>query len=237
MKPMLRLLPLLLVLMFAGGLPARAQDQITGQAAVAAYVGTLAAFDQGLDVFVVHQVQLAQERAGTKEQFPQVKRDALASMIADLRDLALRGHYIATKLRCLGDNDNVNGTARFSECWQEILSVRGMIPQDLADLDRSIDVVDPDWTVRYPAEAKEIKDLHWDRVSIANGSVLILSHLEQSGSRNVFISISQSYAMADALDKESDTLERTSASMFAIALEVAAPPVDIGPSIGGALGG
>jgi hypothetical protein len=154
MRPMLRLLTLFPVLVLAGGLPARSQALVTGPAALTAYDKTVAGFNQALNVFVVRQLSLARDRRIAKEQLAPDKKNALSAMVVDLRDLALRKRNMAAQLRCLGGNKKVSLTATASQCWQALLAQHNLVPRALADLDRSIDLVDPNWSARYPAEAR-----------------------------------------------------------------------------------
>jgi hypothetical protein len=143
---------------------------------------------------------------------------------------------MAAELRCMGDNarsQDAAASARFSQCWQALLLQHSRVRSDLDDLNRAMEIADPEWSGRYRSQAEAINDLYWDRMGLS-GNVLTLSRTSQSGVmlRHVMVNVAtDSRALADAVDKEASALEDLGSTLFTIAFNANEGPVDLGPFV------
>jgi hypothetical protein len=199
------------ILLVAVDLPARGQSPAAG---LDAYSETVKAAGDAFDNYVVLQKLHAEERKAARIQLVEDRKNALASVVMNLRALASLKADMAKQLGCLGQNQP--STERFSHCWNTFQFENAQLREDLGHLKATMDLADPNWSVEHGREAQAINDVYYEKMGIS-GDVVIFAGSSQSGRilRNISINLADSQKLAAELEKEvakltevADTLSR-----------------------------
>jgi hypothetical protein len=170
---------------------------------------------KALDAYTAYQNRRAEEIKKAGEKLAEDKKNALASVVKNLIDLASLKKGMAEQLRCLGQNQP--STTRFSLCWQTFESENRELGIGVDQLKRNMYLADPNWIIEHPLEALAIDDLYRAKIGVSQ-DVMVFATDSQSGLffRNISINLADSQKLAGELEMVAGKLSNAATTLSAL---------------------
>lgn len=144
------------------------------------------------------------------EKLKQDKKDALASVDANLIHILTLKKQMAISARCLGTNAGKSDEAAVHKsnlCYQNLNQQNTDLSRYVRDLKQSIDLVDPNWARDHKDAFQSIDDLYYEKLGMSNRTLQFArSSTHGIISKSVSVNAAECKQLADDLDAEAANL-------------------------------